>query len=168
MRQIANWAEIRIELEFLPQRNVDARKASTHGRCHRTLQSHAGAFNRFQRFFRDVLTVLLERISANRERLPVKLNASRFQNTYGCLRHFRTDSIARDQRNFVTHASLPSWWRVFSGRRSVKVDISQFLIHYPLTTGHGPLFLTRTSPASLAFTKSLSSFINSLTSLKSR
>jgi len=54
--------------------------------------AHASTLDRFDHFFRDVLTILLERIGAHLERLPLKLHTRRFQNAYRRLRYFRPDS----------------------------------------------------------------------------
>ncbi len=65
MRQIPNGTEIRIQLKFPAQRNVDAGKPAAHRRGHRALQTHASALDRLKRIFRDVFTVLFERIGAH-------------------------------------------------------------------------------------------------------
>ncbi len=45
MRQVADGAEIRVQLKALAQLHVDAGKAAADGRGHRTFQSHAGALD---------------------------------------------------------------------------------------------------------------------------
>src|ERR1017187_6239477 len=64
----------------------------------------------------------------------LKLHARRFQNAHRGLRHFGADSIARDQRNFMTHDCL------FSDRCSV--SSGQLFVHFAVLTDHWPLMFT--------------------------
>src|ERR1035438_9359576 len=103
MRQIANRPKIRIQLKFLAQRDVDAGEAAAYWRGHRPFQPYASPLDRLQHIFRNVLTILLERIRTHLERFPLKLHTCRFQNANCGPRYFRPDAVAGYQRDFMTH-----------------------------------------------------------------
>ena len=103
VRQIADGTEVGVELELLAQRDVDAGKAATDGRGHRPLQGDAGALNRFDDLFGDVLPVLLESVGAYGEGFPFELDAGGFEDADGCVGNFRPDAVAGDEGDFVRH-----------------------------------------------------------------
>ena len=55
MRQVSNGPEVGVQLKLLAQRDVDAGKTAPHRRRHRPLQSDAGALDRLDEFFGNVL-----------------------------------------------------------------------------------------------------------------
>src|SRR5712671_6402784 len=103
MRQVGDRPEICEELESLSQLNVNAGKAATNRRSHRTLQADAGTLDRLGQFLGNVLFVFFEGLGASRETLPLKFDASCFQNADGSLRDFRANTVAGDEGDFMCH-----------------------------------------------------------------
>src|ERR1700757_1000144 len=108
VRQVPDGAEICVQIEFLAEGDVDARKASAYRRGDRALESDAGSFNRLGQFLGDILAQLFVGFGTDREGLPFKLHPSRFQDAYGRLRYFGPDSISGDQSYFMSHEYLSS------------------------------------------------------------
>src|SRR5437773_12540994 len=78
MGQVADRTEVGVELEFFPQRHVDAGEPFADWRGDGSLQSDVGAFNRFAQFFGNVLAMLLKSLCPCLEDFPIKLEPGSF------------------------------------------------------------------------------------------
>ncbi len=103
--KIADGAEVAEEFELLAQLHVDAAESAADGRGDRAFQRHAGALDGFDQLLGDVLVIFGKGVGPGRIALPLKLDAGGFQDSdcRGC--NFRTDSVARNQRNFMCHSA---------------------------------------------------------------
>ena len=101
MRQVADRPEVGEEFEALAQFDVDAGEAAADGRSHRTLQSDAGALDRFAEFFGNVFVVLLKGFGAGGEAFPFEFDASSFEHANRGLDDFRADAVAGNESYFV-------------------------------------------------------------------
>ena len=96
MRQVPYGTEVSVKFKFLSQRDVNARETASHGRCDRTLQADAGAFQRRNEVFGDVFAVLLVRFGTDDEGFPLEFDPGRFQNADDSVCNLGADSVARD------------------------------------------------------------------------
>src|SRR5579863_8561979 len=107
MRQIPYGAEVRIQLKFLAEGNVDAGKPTPDGSSHWSFKAHVRALDGFNHFFRNVFAVLLESIRTHLERLPLEFHACSLENAHRGLGYFWPDAIPRYQRYLMAHGLKP-------------------------------------------------------------
>src|SRR5208283_5354733 len=101
MRQVAYGPKVGEEFEALAQLDVDAGEAAADRRSHRTLQSDAGALDRFAEFLGNVFVILLKSFGPGRKAFPLKLNSGGFDHANRSLNHFGTDAVAGDEGYFM-------------------------------------------------------------------
>src|SRR5581483_5861649 len=106
MWKIANGPKVRVELELLAQRHIDAGEPAADRSRYRTLQRHARAFNRFDQLFGNVLAIFGIGVSARLVRLPFELQAGRFKDAHGRLRDLGSNSVAGDECDSIRHLAF--------------------------------------------------------------
>ena len=105
--QIDNRAKVGKQLELLSELDVDAGKAAADRGRERPFERDAGALNRVEQALGDVLVVLLIGVGAGCERFPFELDSGRLQDANGSAGHFRSNAIAGNQSDFVSHGCAP-------------------------------------------------------------
>src|SRR5882724_2259235 len=102
-RKALNWAEIGIQLKLLAQLNIHAAEAVADRGSHWPFQGEPGALDGLDEFLGNVGAGFLERIRADRETLPFKLQARGLENTNGGTHDFGANAITGNQGAFVSH-----------------------------------------------------------------
>src|SRR5262249_7135299 len=92
-----------VEVQRLPQVDVDAAEAGTDRRGDGGLQGDLGASTRLDHAVRDWSTELFHYIDAGVLLVPADGHAGRLDAQLGGLGQFRPHSIAADERHFVRH-----------------------------------------------------------------
>src|SRR5882724_3437312 len=104
--QIFYGAEIRVEIECFAQRHIDAGCAARDGRGHRPLQGDMILPDRFHSQLIDELSALRGLVGAPFELFPIDLDSRSFEDAARSCGHFRPDSFAGDQGDFMSHRSI--------------------------------------------------------------
>ena len=103
VRQILYRPKVCVKLKLFSQLNIDAGKSATDWRSHRTLQRDARSLNGFSQLFGNVFVIFFKRFRARLKTFPLELQTSSFENTHSRPSDLRTDTVARNECDLVSH-----------------------------------------------------------------
>ena len=110
----AGRAHVRVQVERLAERDVDAPEAATDRGRDGALERDVVAPDRVEDAVRERRPELLDRRLTRDHRLPFEADAGRIEHAGGRLRQLRPDAVAGDQGDSVGHATIlamQSRWR---------------------------------------------------------
>jgi len=105
-------AHLGVEVERLPQANVDRAKAAADRRRDRPFDCDSGAPDRVEGLLRQwIAAELVHHIGPRLLHVPVELDARRLEDAARRLAQLRTGAVARDESHFVSHGpgAYPSY-----------------------------------------------------------
>ncbi len=101
-------AQVRVEVERLPKRHVDAPKPLADRRGDGALEGDPVALDRLEDVIRERRAVLGDDSLPGVDDLPFEGNARGVEDTTGCLRQLRPDAVAGDQGDAMGHGDHSS------------------------------------------------------------
>ena len=105
-RQVPHGSEVRVEIERLPQADVDAREPLGYRRRDRTLECDLVSANRVEQLDGQRLAEALERDDPCVVAFPLDVGAGGLENSDDRLRDFRADAVTGDQRDRLMDGSM--------------------------------------------------------------
>ena len=96
-------AHVGVEIELLPERDVDAAVAAADRRRQRPLEADAVLADRLQRRLRQRRAVLRDRARAGRRLFPLDRGPGRLDGAHGAGHHLGSNPVSSDQRHPRRH-----------------------------------------------------------------
>ncbi len=106
VRQRPHGAQVGVEVERLPEPDVDRGEALADGRRDGAFERNPVALDGFEQVFGERRAELFERLRARVVRLPAHVHARRLDDAHDRRRDLRPDAVARNECDSMWHVSV--------------------------------------------------------------